>query len=372
MIASHKTLTQWIERHGRTERVRRIQFRHALLTYDRNPQQTLQFLRNELGISFHHQRDNVGVDPAIPDTLDPNSINREAFTNRANSITQTDLSQFEDSALDWLASYELNPHHRRSLLQRIRRPDYPNLVKTILADLKFEHSGGFGSHPIHALLLDKQLDELARLEPSLAYQQNFVFAKLARLQPGPDEDWRHDPAVMKAYFDRLEAYVNTLPIAYQSLKAHVLYHRLAFDQTQGVYDRARFIKYLQIPRGTHYIQPKLMERADSQRYPADLNADYSSMTSLQVIGNDEPLVRAYLLHFLVQAENWREFETYIVDHYLKTITRKQKSLTAWASLNNGHHFFLPKRFSSSKSESILTLCRPISRSLAETSRSSLN
>ncbi len=35
-----ETLTAWIERHGRTERVRRIQFRHALLTYDQNPRET--------------------------------------------------------------------------------------------------------------------------------------------------------------------------------------------------------------------------------------------------------------------------------------------------------------------------------------------
>ncbi len=97
--------------------------------------------------------------------LDPALINREAFVNRANSVTQNDLSQFEDSALDWLAGYELSPRHRRSLLQRLTRPDYPNLVKMILADLKFENSPGFGAHPIHRLLLNAQLDELARLEP---------------------------------------------------------------------------------------------------------------------------------------------------------------------------------------------------------------
>ncbi len=149
---------------------------------------------------------------------------------------------------------------------------------------------------------------------------------------------------MEAYFDRVWAYVETLPLAYQSLKAHVLYHRLAFDLTQGVYDRARFLRYLQIPRSVHYIQPKYMERADIRQFPADLSADFAAFTALQPISNDETVVRTYLLHFLAGANDWREFEAFVADHYLKTLFAEAKITNGlgepeqWASLLSAEAF----------------------------------
>ena len=46
----------WHQRHGQTGRLTEIQTRHALLTYDKNPQATLDYLRNKLGLNFGHQR----------------------------------------------------------------------------------------------------------------------------------------------------------------------------------------------------------------------------------------------------------------------------------------------------------------------------
>ena len=42
-------------------RLTEIQTRHALLTYDRDPQKTLAYLRNKLGLRFDHRPPGIGV-----------------------------------------------------------------------------------------------------------------------------------------------------------------------------------------------------------------------------------------------------------------------------------------------------------------------
>ena len=53
-------LKAWIKRYNYTARVQEIRYRQALLTYDQHPAQSLEFVRQELGIQFNHQREIVG------------------------------------------------------------------------------------------------------------------------------------------------------------------------------------------------------------------------------------------------------------------------------------------------------------------------
>ena len=118
----------------------------------------------------------------------------------------------------------------------------------------------------------------------------------------------------------------------------MLYHRLAFDRAQGTYDRARFLAYLQLPRQQPYMAKELLEREESRRFPADLNADFSALTLLPRVGPDEELVRSYLKHFLLQADSTKEFEPYINDVYLRHLFAETKienglgDAEQWASL----------------------------------------
>src|SRR5438105_4370862 len=50
----------WHERHGQTARLTEIQTRHALLTYEKNPEKSLAFLKNHLGLHFDHQKETLG------------------------------------------------------------------------------------------------------------------------------------------------------------------------------------------------------------------------------------------------------------------------------------------------------------------------
>src|SRR5205085_12344152 len=61
----------WVERFGQTPRLTEIQTRRALLTYGRDPQRTLAYLRDRLGLRFDHQRVTHGAAPDLPTALDP-------------------------------------------------------------------------------------------------------------------------------------------------------------------------------------------------------------------------------------------------------------------------------------------------------------
>src|SRR5207237_10883607 len=51
----------WLQRHGQTPRLTEIQTRHALVTYERNPERSLAYLRKHLGLQFNHQQALIGA-----------------------------------------------------------------------------------------------------------------------------------------------------------------------------------------------------------------------------------------------------------------------------------------------------------------------
>jgi hypothetical protein len=154
-------------------------------------------------------------------------------------------------------------------------------------------------------------------QPDLLNQTNFVNAYLVKLQPSADVDWQREPEQHLAYLDRMWAFVQRLGPVHNSLKAHVLYHRLDLDRARGIYDKDRFMAYVQLPRPLPYVERKFLEREDSRRHPVNLNADFRSWTLLPPVGNDEPLVRSYLHHFFLEETMYEPLLPYINDQYLK-------------------------------------------------------
>ena len=45
----------WLQRHGQTPRLTEIQTRHALLTYERNPERSLTYLRSQAAVTLPFQ-----------------------------------------------------------------------------------------------------------------------------------------------------------------------------------------------------------------------------------------------------------------------------------------------------------------------------
>ncbi len=317
-------ITAWVQRHGETPRVSEIRTRYALATYDKNPQRTVEFLRGRLGLHYPHQKEELNQEPNLPTTLDQAFISRDAFLKRANAVTTDHTNSLEDTALDWLVDTELGANQRRSLLSRLSRPDHEKLVKLVIDDLKHVNSGGFGSLGIHRQLLIPQLEELVKAIPDLLNNQNLVMAYLTKLQPTADEDWRRDPSRLEAWLERLAKFTNRLAPVHNSLKAHVLYHRLVLDRQRGNLSKDRFVEYLKLPRRVGYLSKRMAESEAFKNFPCDLNANYVAATLLPVVGDDEPLVRSYLAAFLVDAPNTKEFDPYLNDFYLQQLFAEVK------------------------------------------------
>ncbi|HVK18736.1 MAG TPA: Ig-like domain-containing protein, partial [Fimbriiglobus sp.] len=333
----------WRERFGQTARLTEIETRHALLAYEKDPKASLEYLRVRLNLHFDHQKEIVGAAPDLPIALDPKRIARDTLLADSFGRWQN-LDNFEDAALDWLAARELTWERRRHLLQRLARPDVPNLPKLVADDLAAPHTPGFGGYPVHAQMTLPQLEELLRLRPELPTNAAFVRAWAAKLQPGADADWQRDRKVMRDYLTRLEQFVLPLPAVHNPFKAHVLFHRLALDRADDLYDQARFVEYLKLPRNQPYMARAWLERPDGRAHPADLNADYGATTLLPPVRSDEPLVRSYLQHFFLKADSTKEYEPLIDDTYLKHLFVETKVETgqgdpeAWASQLPPDHF----------------------------------
>ena len=59
-------LKPWVQRHGETPRVWEIRTRQALLTYDKHPQNSLDYLRGRFGIQYPHRKEELNAEPNLP------------------------------------------------------------------------------------------------------------------------------------------------------------------------------------------------------------------------------------------------------------------------------------------------------------------
>ena len=166
-------LKLWVQRYGNTTRFVEIQNRQALLTFNDNPEKCISHIKNRLNLSFNHQQIIEGKVTDYPVKLNQEIISIDNFIKKAD-YDNSNLYGYTDYGLEYIKASGLNGTQRRLLLGRLTRPDYPDLVKLILDDLKYENSSGFGSINIHNLLLKDQLDELQKKNADLIKQTNFV------------------------------------------------------------------------------------------------------------------------------------------------------------------------------------------------------
>ncbi|MBN2451129.1 MAG: hypothetical protein JXR77_12115, partial [Lentisphaeria bacterium] len=235
--------------------------RQRLLGYEADPERAVAHIRERLALRFDQQREKLPEEADFPTRLDPGLVAREALTQRA--LTQPGLRGFRtdrQEAVDLLLGLSLDPDRRRNLLNALDWPQDPNLADLVVADLKHQGSRGFGSLKAHGQLLLPQLDRCAEALPELLSNANFVAAYLGKLQPHPYCDWRNVPEEEDAYLARLWGFASRLPPSQNSLKAHVLYHRLQFDRGRGVFDRDLFTAYVQLPRPVPYIRREYLRQ----------------------------------------------------------------------------------------------------------------
>ena len=340
-------LKLWEERFPNENARRRIIMnREALLAYDAAPQQTLRYLQERLGVAHNHQQEVRDRKPNLPTKIENARLAREVFEkdalrwdNGLEGLSQEALEDFVQRQVP------LSTHNRRSLLSKLARPDASGLVELILTELRSENNSGFGAFAIHRALLPEQLDALVKAMPSLATNEAFVYTRLRKLAPSADVDIEFTDAEREAWLDRVWAYAKTLPPAFNTVKAHVLYQRLDHDRKKGVYDPARLLDYLELPRHTGYVNPKWMEKHRNDERPVDLNANLAEpLLRHRPIGDDEPLVREYFLNIFAKSggdldpQNLTPWTDYVRDSWLKPVFAEAMIVNGignaerWASL----------------------------------------
>ncbi len=330
-------LKPWIKRFGYTPDVNKILMRQALLEYGDQPTVTLNFLTQQLDLNFNHQREIPQTQRDLPTVLDVELLDR-------NRLVESTLARFQntdgltDEGLLFLADRNLNKSQLRHLLERLRFPDYPNLVELIVRDLRERDSRGFGQMEIHRAMTLNQLGELAEKYPQVAEETNYVNIYLAKLAPSDDVNWRADVSEHQQYLQRLWDFVKNLGPVHNSLKACILFRKLDLARSQGTYDLELFKTYLALPRQVNYINRNITKEIPQQNHLVNLNKDFQAQTLLTPIRYDEPLVQDYLQHFLLNAKNTQEFEPFIETRYLNRQFATVKILNGlgdrekWASL----------------------------------------
>lgn len=308
-------LAAWIERHGRGAHVEQIENRQALLAYERDPAAAFAFLRRRLGLAFDDEREAATVRDDLPSRLDPALFAREALARRALELHPGSLAGFADGALPWVAESELAPELLHELLARLDRPDVPGLAELVVRDLARDRAPAFGRLFIHGQLLAEQYAECVRLRPKLLEEAAFVEGWLLRLLPGADEDIERDAAAREAWLERLEAFVLPLAPVHDSLKAHVLHHRLAHDLALGRVDERRLRAYLRLPRRAPWASPDSLRGRQSDL--VDPAREFP--TGLGAVGDDEALVRACLGQLLRGARDFGAWAEVLREDWLRRL-----------------------------------------------------
>ncbi|MEI8121655.1 MAG: hypothetical protein WCI20_06360 [bacterium] len=318
-------IDRWIrDRNGNViEGARELLNRQALLDYDKEPQKTLDYLRHELGLYFNHSRKTGDRVSRAPSALDNACLGVERLLQRALANDSRSLEGLENAGLALVVGRAINDEQRRNLLSRLSRPDYPGVVDLIVADLNYRDSRGFGSFPVHGLLTLAQLDDLVKKMPALRNEVAFVNAYLAKLAPENEVNLDTDAAARESYYERVWTFVSTLDPVHNSLKASVLYNRLRHDQSKGLYDRARFLDYVKLPRDVYYLQTAFRKGVQRGDYFAQLSQDFR-LVALPPVVNEEPLVRSFLLEFFKSDTNTEAYVSYIRDDFLKPLFAEAK------------------------------------------------
>ena len=313
----------------------RLHLRQAILDYDQKPEQSVAYLVDKLNLRFHHQPPRSGQHIHIPSSLNQQDISYQKFLAEVRRYNKDETNGFETAHLCMIDASTFSVQRLREYLRRLPYPVAPNLVSNVLRELKDKRSGGFGSLPIHNKLLLEQLQSLVHRKPDLSGHSKFINQMLLRLQPRDGSDWRINPRTYELYIERLWAYVSTLPASQNSLKAHVLYHALIHDRSEGTFNLELFKQFIALPRHAVYMNKNYVKRF--RRDHANMRSNFASQTHLGPIESDVDLTRSYLEHFFANGNNPSMFYQWLDKQYVDNVNAEVQVLLGkgdqeqWAS-----------------------------------------
>jgi len=320
-------------------RLRGILQRQMLLTYGDNPQRTLDFIRSELGLNLQHEPPVAPGERRLPSQLDQSLIDPErALDEAVRNFWELTPAGRHRLAAKFLEQNDYSPDVLTNLLQTVTEPGIDRLDQLVIAELRRRPAQErmFGDRAAHQHLTRTELEAVRTAFPELGASESFVNAYLRCLRPNDDMDVGQQPEAWRRYLQSVDAYVDTLPPAFNSLKACVLFQLLQADRVAGQLDQQRFLRYLRLPRNGGLVAPVYLQRISQQQPIAQLEADFTQQCLCPPIGHEEELVRAYLEAFLRTAENTKVFDGLLTPDYLRRVFAETKLL---AGVGNSDQWF---------------------------------
>ena len=317
-------LASWVERHGRTDRVLEIETRQALLNYDRDPNGTTKWLVDRLQISFDQQQQVPGKPSELPTSLDASLFDRDRLLQRALESRSNSLDGLGKGALRDLAKKGVPTELLRPLLQRVDDSSMPKLVEMVVRERRIKDAANWGALAAHGVLTLAQLQEIAQQLPAVLDDAAFVEAWLRRMQPSREVDLAVDSGAREQHIAQLEAFVQSLPVAHSSLKAHVLFHRLQHDLARGVVDEAKLEAYLRLPHVNERTNPEVLE---AQRSVKPIRPGQRFETGLPVPENDSRLVRACFEHVFAKSDSFDRWTPFVRVEWVRRVFAETKLLS---------------------------------------------
>ena len=301
-----------------------IEDRQRLLTYGQSPDRTIEHLRKRLNLQFDHPGPAKVGQQFFPAEFDNQTIAQISLVDSTslNELTHQGLRNVAERVLS--DELTLDPDRFANLLNRVDGPWMTNLDKLVIKELQVNPTNrSFGDRVAHQWLTLAELQNVAKAVPSTSSAEAMVAQTLLRLRPSDDTDMRQQPEVRSAYLQRVDDYVTTLPEAYISLKAATLYQRLQVDLSLGNLNLDRFLRYLRMPRASEIV----IQHAPLARTAlAEPTRDFSALAIVPPIGDEQPLVRSYLDHFLKDADSTAKFDGLLKPEYLRSVFAETKLL----------------------------------------------
>ncbi|XZE53298.1 hypothetical protein SH139x_005033 [Planctomycetaceae bacterium SH139] len=312
---------------GETPALRNMRDRQRLLTYATSPDRAVEYLRDRLNIQLEHPAPRRVGQRQWPDRLDQNLLNPEALIRQAIR----DNHSLTPVALAWLTDWMLDGKVQNAgadlkwLSQQINGRWTPRLGELALAELRSRdpQQHGFGDRAIHTHLTQAELEAIRQAYPALASSDGLINQLLLRLRPDDDSDPGQQPEVRLDYLRRVEQFTQSLPESQNNLKAAAAYRLLEAHWMRDEYPLDLLLRYLQLPRRSGIVRSL---SAAEQRSAAQLNVDFTKVALLPAIGNEEPLIRKYLEHFLRDADSTEQFKKLIENGYLTRVFAETKLL----------------------------------------------
>ncbi|KAG0252299.1 hypothetical protein BG011_007080 [Mortierella polycephala] len=284
--------------------------------------------------------ENNSQDPNILKDLWPHLL--------AQSKMEAILDQLDDVHLNSLFKYMDLMYSPRSL-EIIGRADTSRMDQVVVKIISRLFQKGLldlSSNPRSLSFLTRtQLESIKREAPQIANDEAFVGMLERRIAPEAfpeQEDTAH-----QNWLDRMLAFVDELPPKFNLHKLSVYLLSLENDLVKGVANKAKFLRYVAIPRDNSLYNQATLKSFDRQAL-VNLNLDqslahWSGRVCPVTKERDERVLKEYLSQFMREAKSSAEFEPYFeTKTFLNPLLARtmlmtgDKDIAKWSSLLPKH------------------------------------